>query len=354
MLGFRPLPRTLDAAVRDAKHATRDLVRIEAVRDLGRYAADADAAVRERSVGALCQGLSDSTPAIRGESALALADAAAKPAVAALITAAGDSNQKVRQMVLVALGELAEPGDSAALKVLRAAFADDAVELRYQALIGLARLAPDDNAPLVRCLTDEDSEVRYIALRLTEERFRSRPLPHQVELRVERALSDADVSVRTAAAIWMFQRGNKEAKPVLVGYLNGSFKQVSAEDEIAAVELAGDRRVSEARPGLQRRAFGIFGGVAAWQARVALAQLGDSAAKQRLLQGLRAWGRDARTHAVVAVGRAGMTEARGRLQELQASGEVDAEIIASALAAISGELPADSGPGSGDAAPESG
>src|SRR5690606_21225600 len=126
--------RTLDAAIRDAKHATRDLVRIEAVRDLGRFAADADDAVRERSVEALRHGLSDSTPAIRGESALALADAAAKPALGALIAAASDSNQKVRQMVLVALGELAEPGDGAALKVLRVAFADEAVELRYQAL----------------------------------------------------------------------------------------------------------------------------------------------------------------------------------------------------------------------------
>ncbi len=350
MLGFRPLPRTLDAAIRDAQHASRDLVRIEAVRDLGRYAAHADAAIRERSVSALCARLIDTTPAVRGESALALADAAAKPALAALISAASDGNQKVRQMVLVALGELAEPGDAAVLRVLRAAFAADAVELRYQALIGLAHLAPDDHAPLVRCLTDEDTQVRYIALRLTEERFRAGALPHQVELRVKRALTDEDLSIRAAAAIWLLQRGDDAARPVLAEYLNGFSKQVSAEDEIAAVELAGERALTEARPGLERRAFGLFGGPAAWQARVALAQLGDVAAKQRLLRGMAAWGRDARTHAVVAVGRARMVEATQRLRELQASGSVDAETVAEALALITDEQPPDAE--AGVAAPE--
>lgn len=334
MLGFRPLPRTLNAAVRDARGASRDLVRIEATRELARYASSEDPEERRTSIAALIEGLADQVAAVRGESALALADAKADGACAALLEAAKDSNQRVRQMALVALGELASPGDSGVAKELRRAFSSDSPELRYQAVIALARVAPDDDAPLVRCLTDDDAQIRYIALRLCEERFDQRELPHQVAVRVERALKDEDVHVRVAAAIWLVKRGQAAAEAVLATALNGFGTKLSPEDEIAAVDIAGTRRLEAARPGLERRAFGLFGGPAVWQARVGLALMGDARAKERLIRGLRSWSRDTRTHAVVAVGKARVVEARELLEQLRASDGVEPETVSEALSLI--------------------
>ncbi|MEZ4372642.1 MAG: HEAT repeat domain-containing protein [Polyangiaceae bacterium] len=334
MLGFRPLPRTLNAAVRDARGASRDLVRIEATRDLARYAASEDPEERERSTLALIEGLSDKVAAVRGESALALADAKAEGARDALLELVRDSNQRVRQMALVALGELAEPGDAAVAKELRRAFSSDSPELRYQAVIALARVVPDDEAPLVCCLTDDDPQIRYIALRLCEERYDERELPHQIALRAERALKDDDLHVRVAAAIWLCKRGEAAAERVLVEALNSFSSKLSPEDEIAAVDAAGTKRLEAARPGLERRAFGLFGGPAVWQARVGLALMGDGRAKERLLRGLKSWNRDTRTHAVVAIGRARLEEARAQLESLKSSGTVEAATVDDALREI--------------------
>ncbi len=334
MLGFRPLPRTLNAAVRDARSASRDLVRIEATRELARYAASDDPEERKTSTQALIDGLADKVAAVRGESALALGDAKAESACAALLEAASDSNQRVRQMALVALGEVAQPGDAKVAKELRRAFSSDSPELRYQAVIALARVAPDDDVPLVRCLTDDDPQIRYIALRLCEERYEEGALPHQIALRAERALKDDDTHVRLAAAIWLMKRGEQSAERVLVAALNGFNLKLSAEDEIAAVDLAGRKRLEAARPGLERRAFGLFGGPAVWQARVGLALLGDPRAKERLLRGLRSWSRDTRTHAVVAAGRARLVEARPILEQLRASNSVEGATVTDALAEL--------------------
>ncbi|MEZ4375089.1 MAG: HEAT repeat domain-containing protein [Polyangiaceae bacterium] len=331
MLGFRPLPRTLNAAVRDARSASRDLVRIEATRELARYAASGDAEERERSTAALIEGLADKVAAVRGESAIALADAKAEGARDALLEASRDSNQKVRQMALVALGELAEAGDKEVAKELRRAFSSDSPELRYQAVIALARVVPDDDTPLVCCLTDDDAQIRYIALRLCEERYEERELPHQIALRAERALKDDDLHVRVAAAIWLAKRGESAAERVLVEALNSFSSKLSAEDEIAAVDAAGTKCLQAARPGLERRAFGLFGGPAVWQARVGLALMGDAKAKERLLRGLRSWSRDTRTHAVVAIGKARINEARAELESLKASGAVEAATVNDAL-----------------------
>ncbi|MCA9627902.1 MAG: HEAT repeat domain-containing protein [Myxococcales bacterium] len=321
--------------MRDARGASRDLVRIEATRELARYAASEDPEERAVSIAALIEGLADKVAAVRGESALALADAKAEGARDALLEAARDENQRVRQMALVALGELAEPGDARVAKELRRAFSTDSPELRYQALIGLARVVPDDDVPLVRCLTDDDVQIRYIALRLCEERYEERELPHQIALRAERALKDEDTHVRVAAAIWLTKREHQAAGQVLVEALNSFRSRLSAEDEIAAVDLAGTQRLEAARPGLERRAFGLFGGPAVWQARVGLALLGDTRAKERLMRGLRSWSRDTRTHAVVAVGRARLEEARGLLESLRASESVDAALVGEALAELS-------------------
>src|SRR5512142_2613001 len=119
MLGLSPLPRTLAAALRDA-HDKKIDVRVSAVRDLARLAREDDHA---RSVAALVDVLeNDKTPGVRAEAAIALADGAARDAVSALTRAATeDVALRVRQMALVALGELCHTEDEAACDVIERA-----------------------------------------------------------------------------------------------------------------------------------------------------------------------------------------------------------------------------------------
>src|SRR5262245_32566346 len=97
MLGFTPLPRTLQAALRDAEHARPD-VRLGALSDLKRHArAGAESALR-----ALVSRLKgDPEPQIRAGAALALADIDARAELDALVAAAADADARVRQMALL-------------------------------------------------------------------------------------------------------------------------------------------------------------------------------------------------------------------------------------------------------------
>ena len=83
----------------------------------------------------------------------------------------------------------------------------------------------------------------------------------------------------------------------MVEAVNGRRRIAHVEDEIIVVELCGELQLTKATPGLERRAFGLFGGrtPVSWHARVALAELGHQRAKLAILRGLSAWSRDART-----------------------------------------------------------
>ena len=88
------------------------------------------------------------------------------------------------------------------------------------------------------------------------------------------------------------------------------------EDEQAAVEIAGELGLAQARAGLERRAFGWFGvsrDTFAWQARVALAQMAHPRAVQSILDDLKGWTWETRTMAAAAAGAAGLRVARARL-----------------------------------------
>ncbi|HEX5101192.1 MAG TPA: HEAT repeat domain-containing protein, partial [Polyangiaceae bacterium] len=87
MLGLPPLPRTLDAALRDVEHE-RPAVRLSALRDLVRLARGP---ARPRAVSALAQALlRDPSAESRSEAALGLADAGAHEARAELLAALED------------------------------------------------------------------------------------------------------------------------------------------------------------------------------------------------------------------------------------------------------------------------
>src|SRR5450631_3814496 len=136
MFGLRSLPRTLEAALRDLRHAKNE-TRLSALGDLVRLSETSD---RARALGALCEVMDS------------------------------DAEVHVREMALAALGEIADEADQEARTLLNAARQDAAPEMRFQALIALNRIAHEtllDELGLAS--RDLDAEVRQIAYRLAEE-----------------------------------------------------------------------------------------------------------------------------------------------------------------------------------------
>jgi HEAT repeat protein len=110
------------------------------------------------------------------------------------------------------------------------------------------------------------------------------------------------------------------------------------EDEQAAIEICAELRLDAARPGLSARAFGgALGGASplAFQARVALARLGDERASAHIVRGLSSWSRAARSEAVAAAGQARLEAARARLLEMRHDErQADLRSVAEALLAL--------------------
>jgi HEAT repeat protein len=341
-----PLPRTLSAALRDASHA-KLMVRMSALRDLGRLAAGPD---REQALAALVRTLrEDEAPAARGEAAVALADAKASECIEVLSLATRDEHDHVRQMALLALGEVAAPSDEQATAAVERALRDRAGPIRFQALIAFGRLAAERAEPeLVSASEDEDPNVRYIALRLLEERcFESErdsqsvpsigeAPPALCELARDK-LGDPAPEVQLAAAILLARSGDDAGHSVLVRAVNEGYGAREPEDEYAAVEFAGSLPLSAARSGLERRAWGglLRKDRFQWQARTALAKMGDRRAIGSILRDLTAWTRDTRTLAVAAAGSARIAEARPLLRAMRGDERrADPDAVTEALAAL--------------------
>lgn len=339
MLGFMPLPRTLEAALRDAEHARAD-VRLAVLSDLKRHArGGSDAALR-----ALTKQLSaDAEPRVRAGAALALADIDAQSALPELIAATLDPDAAVRQMALLGVGELAEPAHPGARAAATRGLVDQLPAVRYQAVVALARLQGEGSLEALLVGTrDADPEVRHVAFRVAEEVFggyAADQVPLALVQRARGALRDDNAGVQIAAAILLAVLGEVAGCERLVAVLNAKQRLQHAEDEAIAVELCGQLRLTEATPGLERRAFGVLGGrtPVSWHARVALAELGHPRAKLAILRGLTSWSRDARTLAVAAAGRARLAEAREALERMRdAPGRAEPGAVSEALASIDG------------------
>jgi HEAT repeat protein len=335
MLGLPPLPRNIAAALRDAEHADAR-VRLSALGDLVRHTRENE---RERATIAIIGLLrSDPSPELRAEAALALADASATGARTALLAALDDANLRVREMALLALGELGEPGDLELVERLARALVAEEPPLRFQALIACERLAPE-RAPalLERAAEDHDDEVRAMALRLARKRWPAQGAPGPLVARAERALADHASTVRAQAALWLGLLGERGADDVLVGVIDGTVPIELGSDLEEAMELAAERGLERASPGLERRAFGFFARIepARWHALIALARLGNPRARRTILRGLGAWSRDARTLAVVAAGRAGLREASAKISLFRGRpGRAEPEAVEEALSAL--------------------
>ncbi|MDF3067217.1 MAG: hypothetical protein K0R38_2818 [Polyangiaceae bacterium] len=340
MLGFQPLPRTLDAALRDAEHARPD-VRLSTLSDLKRHAREgSDAALR-----ALSQRLSgDPEPSVRAGAALALADIDAHAELPALVAATSDHDAAVRQMALLGVGELADAEHAEARLAATRGLVDRLPAVRYQAVVALARLQQEGSLEALLVGTrDADPEVRHVSFRVAEEVFGGREaegVPAPLVQRARGALRDDNRGVQLAAAILLAVLGEAAGREHLVDAVNAKRRIGHAEDEAIAVELCGQLQLRAAIPGLERRAFGMLGGrtPSSWHARVALAELGHERAKNVIMRGLSAWSRDARTVAVAAVGRARLREARPILLGMAgAPHRAEPDAVRDALAALDEE-----------------
>jgi HEAT repeat protein len=337
MFGLPPLPRTLGAALRDVGHAKTD-VRHSALRDLVRLASAGEG--RAEALAAIERVLAgDAMPGLRAEAAVALADADAVESVAALDRALDDVEPRVRQMAMLAFGELAKPGDPGAVERVRSRLSAADAPLRFQALIAYVRLCPDAaEKAFLSALADDDAEVRAMAFRLMDTRFAEEPAPGHLLGRARTALKDPAAAVRATAALFLGARGERAADPVLVGLIDGSVPSSNGSDLVAAIEIAGEEKVDRARAALRYRAFGPFGVRSdsfAWHALVSLATLGDERARGAILRGLTAWTRHTRTMSAFAAGRAGLVEARARIDALVGRpARADQDVVKQALAAL--------------------
>ena len=339
MLGFTPLPRTLEAALRDVEDARPD-IRLTTLSDLKRHARSGNDHALRALVARLKQ---DPEPRVRAAAALALADIDARAELEVLVAATGDEDAGVRQMALLGVGELAEPEHAESRAAATRGLVDPLAAVRYQAVVALARLQGESALEALLVGTrDADPEVRHVAFRVAEEVFGARA-PEQVPLpllqRARGALRDDSRGVQVAAAILLAVLGEAAGCERLVEVVNARRRIEHVEDEIIVVELCGQLGLKQATAGLERRAFGMFGGrtPVSWHARVALAELGHQRAKSAILRGLSAWSRDARTLAVAAAGRARLQEAREILERMTGAPErAEPDAVLDALASING------------------
>src|ERR1039457_4225692 len=123
------LARRLEAALRDIQ-SSKVQVRRAAARDLSQHV---DSSARSRIVSRLEQlVLEDSDIEVRVQGALALADGGAVESVGLLTNLARTGVPRIRQIALLALGELAEPGFADAVEVALQALESPLPGLRYR------------------------------------------------------------------------------------------------------------------------------------------------------------------------------------------------------------------------------
>jgi HEAT repeat protein len=321
-----PLPRTLEAALRDVA-AAKPAVRADAVRDLVPHGfvdeepTDAQRTARAQVLRALEAALRDDAAGVRSAAAVALADLAADEMLPALLIAVEDDDAHVRQMAINALGEI---GDPRATERLRRALSDSRPEVRFQAAMAFPRVCAsrgDAIEALVHATEDTDPAVCHIALRMAEELGdpgeSKTTVVDEAVLRRARDLLDHDSAlVRVAAAVVTARAGDDAGHPILVAAASGDLRTSDGEDESAAIELCGELGLRDARAGLERRAFGRAGLLGlrqdrySWHARVALARMGHERAGREIVRDLTSWDKSRRTLAVAAAGRARLTAAR--------------------------------------------
>jgi HEAT repeat protein len=340
-----PLPRTLEACIRDLS-STKAESRASAIVDMVRHARG-DEQVRSASLPRLSRALADEAPTVRAAAAVALGDLLAHEVLPTLLVAIEDADGYVRQMAINALGEI---GDSRASARLSRALTDPRPEVRYQATIAFPRVAKDDaeavRVALEHAFEDVDESVRYIALRIAEERADTgKPDPSLVE-RARQLLKDPVQHVALAAAIFVAKtsgtsgKDEPEARALILKVVVGTGPRLSGparEDENEAILVSGALRMTEAIPPLERRAWGLgrlVTDTCAWSAKIALARMGHDRAIAEITRDLGSSKRGTREAAVVAAGHARLVRLKDTLTQLGPD-DADPELVAHALLELS-------------------
>lgn len=342
----RPLPRTLQASLRDIDDPS-ERVRRSAISDLARHArGEVTPPVQE----ALQKALQDKDAMVRTEAAYALGDAHVVGALPALLMAIDDNHPRVRQAAIDSIGML---GDSRATTRLLRALHDERADVRFQAIIALGRVSPEHALDAIHeAAADDDPHVRYIAVRVCEELSTgpdaSPGSPINLDPRLEEAalrwLTDIDEPVRVAAAILLARGGNLAGRSMLVRAVEGRVDGLDPEDGAASIELAGSLGLTETEPALVRMAFSLRSRLrrdaGSWMALVALARMGHQAARGQILGDLSAWSRDRRSAAVAAAGKARLADALPILQSMKGDdSRADPALVDEALGLLQASQP---------------
>lgn len=344
MLGlgpWSPLPRTYPAARRDARHA-RAHVRASAAKDLGRLCAGPQ---RASALAQLQELLLDADPSVAAAAALAAADASAVEVLPALLEAADSAPPRALEMILLAVGELGR-GHPRACALVRDTLGAASAPVRFQAWVAAGALLPRDElaALLPRAIGDGDARVRYLAVRVAEERLLASPgtslessEPVGVARALETLLTDSEDPAALAAALALAPHGHRAAQSLVVAVVN-SRARLPADDEQAACEVCARCGLEAAQPGLRSRGFGrglLPPGPGGFHARVALARMGDGRARRFILRGLDSRNPRTRAQAVAAAGQAQLTAAAPRLQALSSGAPgLEPETVREALRAL--------------------
>lgn len=336
LFALPPLPRNLSAALRDLA-SKRDEIRQSALVDLVHYV---DTSERPEIVAAVRRVLlSDPQAEVRSIAALVIADGQLRELSAELLTALTDEAPRVRQLALLAIGELGVPVSRDDLAQIRPLLDSALPALRYQALVTWSRvLGPASGWPeLITALDDTDDEVRWVAWSLIEEALMRHQanargdnaadasIPPQTidRLRLRGALesraSDSVLRIQVIAASVLFRLGDASPMDRLCERIQhgGKLEQKIVVD---LIERWGRLQYEPARSWLTRHARrGWLEGPFGWSATVALGALGDLSAQSAILAELDVVSARRRERALKAVKELKLVAARERVLRLTRS-----------------------------------
>jgi len=331
-----PLPRTLEAARRDLS-SPKAHVRADAAHDLGQQGRTADAPAR---IELLLGALSDPAPLVRRRAAVSLADLGAEEALPLLVALFADADLRVRQMAVLAVGELAQGGDREVEGRLLGLTRAGDPSIRYQALAALGGLVGRGvRSEILAAALDSDAEVRELCIRLAAEHLvEAGQVAPEVKVLFEQGARDPVARVALAAEIEALELGLDVGVARILDLLAGRLRGSEAADERRAIFLCARRGIEQAVPILTKRAFGWFGfslDPYRWPVRGALARLGEPRAARAIGRSIEHGRWLARTLAVEAAGEAGLDQFRDSLVALRGRLElVDQDVLEQALSAL--------------------
>jgi HEAT repeat protein len=289
------------------------------VRDLGR--AGPDAPDRELRSELLDRCFGDSDADVRAQALLAAADLKARPLLDRVLGLLSDGELIVRQMAVLALGEMAEPSDEEIIGRIASLLRAGAPAIRYQALLAYAHLRPAHCASdLQIALTDSDREIQKLALRLVDEVLlpQQTALPNNLRLGIVAAAKAQDAQLSLLAQLLCGHLEIDASTTRLVEVVMRQLRVEEPRDEQWAIELCGRLQVRAAEPGLRRRAFGFWGRSTdpfRFVALGALLRLGDEGALGALKKQLTSRNVLHRLSAVQALGASALKDAHACLVE---------------------------------------